>query len=231
MPLSNLAFPLRVFLSAVRTGDGTALLRALDESAVLTDQGREHQGDMIPAWLARLPLHRTNQMRPINEARRDGQIVLTILTQEPGTDGSNAQILHDWHFRLRGVRIVSVRIEPCLPPQLPLPIATFIHAVNNLDLDGLLAAFADDALVNDQLHDHWGKEAIREWAARDVIGMRLAMYVVSVIQHYGHVILTANISGDFDTRGLPDPLMLTFYFAAPDDHIVQLIILQNQPSV
>ena len=45
-----------------------------------------------------------------------------------------------------------------------------------------------------------------------------------------HVIVSANIDGSFDKRGLPDPLQLDFYFSARDDKIVQLIILRNQSS-
>jgi hypothetical protein len=91
-----------------------------------------------------------------------------------------------------------------------------------------LATFVDDALVNDQQCEHWGKQAIREWAAREIIGAEMAMYVVDVVEHYGHVIVTANINGNFDCRGLPDPLSFVFYFSAPGDRIVQLIILPKQ---
>jgi hypothetical protein len=104
----------------------------------------------------------------------------------------------------------------------------YVRATNSFDLDGLLATLVDDALVNDQLRDYWGKQAIREWAEREIIGARLTMYVVDAVEHYGHVIVTANINGEFDRRGLPDPLVLAFYFSAPDDRIVQLIILRNQ---
>ena len=44
-------------------------------------------------------------------------------------------------------------------------VAAYVEATNSFDLEGLLATFADDALVNDQLRDYWGKPAIREWAA------------------------------------------------------------------
>jgi hypothetical protein len=74
----------------------------------------------------------------------------------------------------------------------------------------------------------WGKAAIREWAERDIIGERLTMNVVGVIEHYGNFIVTANIDGDFDKRGLPEPLVLAFYFTPHDDQIVQLIILRNR---
>jgi MFS family permease len=59
-----------------------------------------------------------------------------------------------------------------------------------------LPTFADDALVNDQLRDYWGKPAIREWAARDIIGASLTMDVTNVIEHYGNFIVTANVSGN-----------------------------------
>jgi ketosteroid isomerase-like protein len=43
------------------------------------------------------------------------------------------------------------------------PVAAYVEATNRFDLERLLATFVDDALVNDQLRDYWGKPAIREW--------------------------------------------------------------------
>src|ERR1700726_4467722 len=91
---------------------------------------------------------------------------------------------------------------------LPRPVAAYVAATNVFDLDRLLATFADDAFVNDQLRDCWGKTAIREWAERDIIGERLTINVVGVIEH--NFIVIANIDGDFDKRGLPEPLVLAF---------------------
>jgi hypothetical protein len=54
--------------------------------------------------------------------------------------------------------------------------------------------------------------------------------VVDSSEHYGHVIVRANIDGTFDKRGLPDPLQLDFYFSARDDKIVQLIICATSPA-
>ena len=116
---------------------------------------------------------------------------------------------------------------PKAPLALPRLISAYVEATNRFDLEGLLATFADDALVNDQLCDYWGRPAIREWAARDIIGERLTMDVTEVIEHYGNVILMANVSGTYDKRGLPDPLVLAFYFTPHGNKIVQLIILQE----
>ena len=113
-------------------------------------------------------------------------------------------------------------------PSLPEPIAAFVAATNLHDLDALLATFVDNALVNDQFQEYWGKQAICIWATHEIIGASLHMAVVDSSEHYGHVIVRANIDGTFDKRGLPDPLQLDFYFSARDDKIVQLIILRNQ---
>ena len=115
-----------------------------------------------------------------------------------------------------------------LPAALPPSVTAYIRATNASDLDALLATFVDDALVNDQLQDHWGKAAIAAWAARDIIGERMTLKVVNTVQHYGHSIVTAHVDGLFDKRGLPDPLVLAFYFSSRDEKIVQLIILRNQ---
>lgn len=130
-------------------------------------------------------------------------------------------------LRLRGLRLCQhPLIRPQAPPLPPL-LAAYVEATNSFDLDRLLTTFADDALVNDQLRDYSGREAIKEWAARDIIGQGLTMEVTSAIEHYGNLIVTANVDGIFDKRGLPDPLVLAFYFSFHGDQIVQLIILRN----
>ncbi|HEY3620204.1 MAG TPA: nuclear transport factor 2 family protein [Candidatus Sulfotelmatobacter sp.] len=111
------------------------------------------------------------------------------------------------------------------------PVAAYVEATNSFNLEELLALFADDALVNDQLRDYWRKPAIREWAARDIIGQSLTMDVTAVIEHHGNLIVTANVGGTFDMRGLPDPLVHAFYFTVHGDRIVQLIILRNRYDV
>jgi hypothetical protein len=120
---------------------------------------------------------------------------------------------------------------PNAPAALPPLIAAYVEATNSFDLERLLATFAEDALVNDQLRDYWGKPAIREWAERDIIGERLTMAVTTVVEHYGNFIVTADVDGSFDKRGLPDPLVLAFYFTPHGNRIVQLIILRNRHDI
>ena len=120
---------------------------------------------------------------------------------------------------------------PNAPVALPSLVAAYVEATNNFDLERLMSTFAEDALVNDQLRDYWGKSTIREWAKRDIIGERLTMNVTKVISHYGNFIATANVDGNYDKRGLPDPLVLAFYFTPQSDLIVQLIILRNRYDI
>ena len=122
-------------------------------------------------------------------------------------------------------------VPPNAPVALPPLVAAYVEATNSFDLERLMATFAEDALVNDQLRDHWGKPAIREWVKREIIGVRLTMNVTKVITHYENFIVTANVDGNYDKRGLPDPLVLAFYFTAQSDLIVQLIILRNRYDI
>jgi hypothetical protein len=117
------------------------------------------------------------------------------------------------------------------PIALPPLVSAFVDATNSFDLERLVAIFADDALVNDQLLDYWGKSAIRCWAERDVIGERLTITVTKVVKHYDNFIVAADIDGNFDKRGLPDPLVLAFYFTPHNDLIIQLIILRNRRDI
>jgi hypothetical protein len=121
--------------------------------------------------------------------------------------------------------------SPSAPISLPPLVAGFVEATNSFDLERLLATFADDALVNDQLRDYWGKAAIRDWAERDIIGDRLTIAVTKIVNHYGNFIVTANVDGNFDKRGLPDPLVLACYFTPHHELIVQLIILRNRHDI
>ena len=76
-----------------------------------------------------------------------------------------------------------------------------MNATNACSLNELVAIFAEDAIVNDQLQEHSGKAAIGEWAESEIIADRVTIFVVSVIEHNGRSIVTAHVDGDFDKRG------------------------------
>lgn len=111
---------------------------------------------------------------------------------------------------------------------LPPAVAQFFEAVNAGDLSRLLDVFAADSIVNDQLQQWRGLAQLSEWAERDVIAERLSLRAIHYIQHYGHCVVAAHADGNFDKRGLPDPLRVLLYFTLAADKIVQLIVLRDR---
>lgn len=95
-------------------------------------------------------------------------------------------------------------------------------------MEGLVCCFAEDALVSDQLSEYSGKREIVDRAMRDIIAENLTLFVLREVTSYNNSNLTVEVDGDFDKRGLPEPLVLNFYVTIFDTKIVQLIMLRNQ---
>ncbi|MFD8339315.1 nuclear transport factor 2 family protein [Streptomyces solisilvae] len=108
---------------------------------------------------------------------------------------------------------------------IPRPVADLIDAANSFDTDGFMRQFAHDAMVNDRHRQFWGYDAIRRWCEIEITGDHVTMNPVEVINHYGDVIVSAELDGDYDKSELPDQFILQFYFTLRDDKIVQCILL------
>jgi hypothetical protein len=113
---------------------------------------------------------------------------------------------------------------------VPKPVREYIEASNAFDGDRLIAAFADDALVNDARREFWGRDAIKRWLDKEVIGDKVTMDVTEIIEHYGAIVVAARMDGQFDKTNLPDELILTHYFTVHDGQIATLIIIRNELS-
>ena len=120
--------------------------------------------------------------------------------------------------------------ETDITHRLPPVIAAYVKASNEGDPDAYLGVFTDDALVNDIQREFSGKAAIGRWAEREIFGAHVTMEVMRAIDHYGNLIVTARLDGTYDKTGLPDPLILTFYFTVRENKITMLIILRNKPA-
>src|ERR1700737_458385 len=112
---------------------------------------------------------------------------------------------------------------------LPAAVQGYIAASNAFDGDALIAWFADDAVGNDR-RGCWGKDATRAWLDREISGGKVTTSPPATAEHYGEVIVHAVTDGEYDKTGLPDPLVLTYYFTVRGDRIVRLIIIRNQPT-
>ena len=111
--------------------------------------------------------------------------------------------------------------------KLPESVEAFVDAMNRLDIEGLLATFVPDAVVNDQQREYRGKEAIRGWIAKHIVGDRVTMKPTETVRRGESVTVTAVMDGTYDKTGLPAPLLLSFYFSLGGEGIVQLVIVHN----
>ncbi len=128
-------------------------------------------------------------------------------------------------------RLLASKTEKAMTPcNLPEPVEAYIAASNSFDIDGLMATFAADALVNDHRDEFDGSDAIRNWAQREIIGDRVTMRITAAARRGGNASVSAVIDGNFDKTGLPDPLVLTFYFSVSDGRIDQLVIVHNKKN-
>jgi hypothetical protein len=116
-----------------------------------------------------------------------------------------------------------------LAATLPASVAAYIQSTNACDLDALLATFVDDAPVNDQPQNYWGKEVIAAWVARNIIGERMTIKVTNIIQHYNYSIVTVHVDDIFEKPGPPGPILLYFsFFTSRQKKITKPIIFRNQ---
>ncbi len=106
-------------------------------------------------------------------------------------------------------------------------LAQHVAAVNAFDEDAIVATFADDALVNDAHREFWGTEAIRRWVAKEMVGDKVTLEVVEVVDHYGDTIVRARYDGEYDKTNLPAELIMSNYFTVRDDKIVRLMVIHN----
>ena len=109
-------------------------------------------------------------------------------------------------------------------------VAEYVAGVNAFDEDAIVATFAEDALVNDNRREFWGKDAIRGWVRRETVGDRVTVEPLEVIEHHGQTILRGRYDGEYDKTGLPEELILTNYFTVRDGRIVTLIIILTDPT-
>jgi ketosteroid isomerase-like protein len=111
---------------------------------------------------------------------------------------------------------------------LPQVIQDHIAAYRRHDAEAFMATLAPDALVNDIQREFLGGRAIRAWADKEIFAPKVTLETEAAFEHFGDIIVRFRVDGDFDKSNLPDPLILTYYFAVQDDRITQLIILHNK---
>jgi hypothetical protein len=116
-----------------------------------------------------------------------------------------------------------------MPTQISLAptIAAHVAAVNRFDLDAIMDTFADDALVNDAAREFLGREHIRAWIAKEMVGDHVTVEPIEVVDNHGLYAVRCTFDGDYDKTNLPTPLIMTNYFRVRDGKIVTLFVIKN----
>jgi ketosteroid isomerase-like protein len=114
---------------------------------------------------------------------------------------------------------------------LPRVVADHIDACNAHDINAWMATFAPDAILNDINREFIGAEAIRAFGNKEIFGDKVTMAIHRAWDRHGDVPVHAKMDETYDKTGLPDPLILSFYFSLRGDQITQLIIIHNQTKV
>ncbi|MET7488696.1 nuclear transport factor 2 family protein [Streptomyces sp. NPDC005538] len=107
-------------------------------------------------------------------------------------------------------------------------VADHIAAVNALDLDAVMATFAEDAYVNDNRREFTGSAAVRRWVEREMVGDKVTIDVREVLDHHGDTIVRGAYDGTYDKTNLPDEVVLSNYFSVRDGKIVSLVVIFNR---
>ncbi|WP_035674212.1 nuclear transport factor 2 family protein [Bradyrhizobium liaoningense] len=104
--------------------------------------------------------------------------------------------------------------------ELPKPIADYVEANAQLDVDGMLKPFAADAVISDNEHRHEGHAEVRTLLEEAVVGAK-AIFVPDTVRHEnGQVVVEGLAHGDF--KG--SPIRFTYGFTLGNNAIKALEI-------
>jgi hypothetical protein len=103
---------------------------------------------------------------------------------------------------------------------LPKPIADFVEANAQLDVDGMLKPFAADTVVLDNGGRHEGLAELRTLLEEAVVGAK-AIFTPDTVRHEnGRVVVEGPAHGDFPGS----PIRFTYRFSLENDVITALEI-------
>jgi hypothetical protein len=107
-----------------------------------------------------------------------------------------------------------------MAPTLPTPIAHYVEANAQLDVDGMLEPFAADAVVRDVGSVHQGHAEIRHLLEEAVVPAK-AIFTPDTVRHEnGEVVVEGPAYGDFPGS----PIRFTYRFTLEDEAITALDI-------
>ena len=221
--MSRLPMAAETLLRAMMSGSADRVLAVLHPAAFVDVGGKAYSTRCLRGWVEAFVAEAPLDVRVMSRGSGREETVLTVLIYRAG----GIEGPFDWSMRISDNRIERLSITEGQGPDMPIVVKRFLDAINRGNLPALMQCFADDALVNDELVEYLGTERIRVWGEQHVFGRKLALHAVSCVATPERAIVTAHVTGEFDVRGLPDPLVLSLYFSLVGEKVSQLFILQN----
>lgn len=105
--------------------------------------------------------------------------------------------------------------------ELPIPIATYVAANARLDVNGMLAPFAPDAVLRDNGSVFRGHVELRHLFEEAVIAVK-AIFTPDAVRHENDQIVVVNGPAYGDFKG--SPIRFTYRFTLENDAIKALEI-------
>jgi ketosteroid isomerase-like protein len=107
-----------------------------------------------------------------------------------------------------------------MTPQMHTTLERYFAATNRHDVAGMVAGFADDAVVKDEGHEHRGVPAIREWMKETIRKYKFKADPTRVARENDRTAVSVAVSGDFPGS----PIALTYWFKLEGQKIARLEI-------
>jgi hypothetical protein len=105
------------------------------------------------------------------------------------------------------------------------PIKKYFDTTNYPDPQAFMSIFHKNAIVIDEEQEFLGITQIKDWADKHHFAAKVKLAIKNVVNKDNITIVTAEVDGDFDKTGLPDPLLLDFQFTIINDKISKLEIV------
>lgn len=102
---------------------------------------------------------------------------------------------------------------------IPEPIKSAVKAANEHDRNSFLSNFVETAVLTDEGHEYHGIDAIRKWSDEKLIGANVTFVINDIKSSGDKTVVTAEVDGDFDKTGLPDPFVMALHFVTAGSKI------------
>lgn len=102
------------------------------------------------------------------------------------------------------------------------PIKAAVKAANDHDTKSFLSNFVETAVLTDEGQEYHGIDAIRKWNDEKLIGANVTFVITGIKSSGDQTIVTAEVDGDFDKTGLPDPFVMALHFVTEGSKIKHL---------